>query len=70
MMNVGGTRRNYLPFSNPDSVTYEIWASGPESDYAALDIYTCTLSGDMNKEQYDDIWRDLFTYKNLYGLTK
>lgn len=70
MMNVGGTRRNYLPFSNPDSVTYEIWASGPESDYAALDIYTCTLSGDMNKEQYDDIWRDLFTYKNPYGLTK
>lgn len=70
MMNVGGTRRNYLPFRNPDSVTYEIWVSGPESDYAALDIYTCKLSDDMGKETYYDIWTDLFAYKNPYGLTK
>ncbi len=70
MMNVGGTRLNYMPSLNDDAISYEIWVSGPASDYADLDIYTCKLSDNMAQSQmnYMQIWHDLFEYDNPYGL--
>ena len=63
MMNIGGTRRNYIPFYNieKDSITYEIWASGCENHYADLEIYTCKVAS-------SEEWYELFTYQNAYGL--
>lgn len=71
MMNVGGSRRNYFPFHNDSSgVTYEVWVSGPESDYAELDIYTYKLSDNANPGtgDYQQIWRNQFVYDKPYGI--
>lgn len=69
MMNVGGTRRNYIPygFIGNQGITYEIWASGCETDYADIEIYTCKMP-DNETDSYKEDWVKLFTYQNPYGL--
>ncbi len=68
IMNPGGMRRNYLPFNNTGQpLTYEIWVSGPECDYADIEVYTCRIGGNGPFETSEK-WVDMFTYDNPYGL--